>query len=98
MVAAGIGDDAATNLLGGELQNFVGRAAHFEGADGLETLRLEPDSFLGSVAGEAGKSGFDQRGFYGDGGNAGGCGADFGEGDKWVGHGVIIGQILALPS
>ena len=91
MVAARVGDDAAANLFRRQLQNFVGRAAHLECADGLEALRLKPDSLLGSVAGEAGKCGFDQRGFYGDGSDAGGGGANFGEGDERGGHGFIIG-------
>jgi hypothetical protein len=55
MVAARIGDDAAGDFAGSELQNLVGRAANLEGADGLQAFGLEPDLFAGSVAGEAGK-------------------------------------------
>ena len=82
VVAAGVSDDAAGDLLGSELQNFVGRAAHLECADGLKALGLEPDLLAGSVAGEAGESGFDQWGFDGDERDAGGGGANFGEGDE----------------
>jgi hypothetical protein len=83
VVAAGVGDDSTGNLFVRELQNLVGRAADFEGADGLEAFRLEPDCFTSSMAGEAGESGADERGFDGDRGDAGGGGADLLDGDKF---------------
>ena len=43
MVAAGVSDDAAGDLFRRELENLVGRAAEFEGADGLQAFGLEPD-------------------------------------------------------
>ncbi len=46
MVAAGVGDDAATDLLRRELQNLVGGAANLEGSDGLQAFGLEPDLFF----------------------------------------------------
>ena len=85
MVAAGVSDDAAGDLAGSKLENLVGRAAHLEGADGLKTLRLEPDLLAGSVAGEAGEGSFDQRGFHGDLRDARSGGANGFEGDE-VGH------------
>ena len=86
MVAAGVGDHAAGDLGGRQLENLVGRAADFEGADGLETFRLEPDSLACSVAGEAGEGGFNHRRFDGDAGDAGCCGADFSEGNQRFRH------------
>jgi hypothetical protein len=82
VVAARIRDDAAGDFFGCQLQNLVGRSADFEGADGLEAFRLEPDLFAGAVTAEAGKSGFNQRGLHGNVRNAGCCGADGGERDQ----------------
>jgi hypothetical protein len=55
VVAAGVGDDAAGDLLGRELEDLVGRAADFESADGLQAFGFEIDFFEVAVAGEAGK-------------------------------------------
>ena len=73
-------------LLGCELEDFVGCATDFEGADGLKAFGFEVDFFGRAVAGEAGEWGADERGLDGDGGDAGGGGADFGEGDKGFRH------------
>ena len=55
-------DDAASDFFRTELENLVGRAADFKGADGLKGFRLEIDFLVGPVATEAGKRGFDERG------------------------------------
>ena len=82
VVAAGVGDDAAGDLRGRELQNLVGRAANLEGPDRLKAFGFEVDLSVGSVARDAGERGANERGLDGDAGDAGGCGADFGEGDE----------------
>jgi hypothetical protein len=66
VVAAGVGDDAAGDFFGRELEDFVGGAADFEGADGLEGFGFEVDFLARAVAAEAGERGADQRGADGD--------------------------------
>ena len=51
VVAAGVGDDAAADLFGRELEDLVGRAANFECADGLQAFGLEPDFSFGGRPG-----------------------------------------------
>ena len=86
MVAAGISDDAAGDFFRGELENFVGRATDFKGADGLEGFSFEVDLSGLAVAAEAGELGAHERGFDGDGCDAGGGGADLLDGDKGFRH------------
>jgi hypothetical protein len=86
VVAAGVGDDPAGDLFRGELKDLVGRAADFEGADGLKRLSFQVDFARLAVTAEAGEWGADQRGFDGDVRDAGGGSADFGEGDERFWH------------
>ncbi len=79
VVAAGVGDDAAPALVIGERGDLVVGAAQFEGADGLEALRLEIELAARLRAGN-------QRRAHGDAAQARGGQGDVGESD----HGRTI--------
>jgi hypothetical protein len=84
------------DFLGGKLEDFVRRAANLEGANGLKALGLEPDFLRCAVAGKAGEWGVDERGFYGDRGDASRRGANFSDGNQLFCHAAIIYFGLAL--
>ena len=104
VVAAGVGDDAAGDFFGRELEDLVGRAADFEAADGLQAFGLEPD-LLRAVTGDVGEVGADERGLDGDVGDASGGGADGVERDERIScdahgryfSGTGFGRGLGLP-